>query len=141
MLSWEEYIKKGIVRKTYLDKEMIISLIKTSNESLEFFRDDVPNKNNSNVLLKNYYDSLREICEAIALSKEYKIYQHEAITLFLRDILKEEEISFKFDRVRILRNGIHYYGKSISKQETSKSIFDIKDIIKTLKSKYLKEYL
>jgi len=37
MLSWNEYIKKGIARKTSISRNIIISLIKTSNENLEFF--------------------------------------------------------------------------------------------------------
>lgn len=141
MLSWKEYLKKGVVRKAYLDKELISSLIKTVNEGLNFFKNTVPNENNTSILFKNYYDFLREICEAIALSKEYKIYQHEAITIFLKEILKEEEISFKFDRCRILRNRVHYYGKTISKQETLKAVSDIKSIISKLKLKYLNGYL
>jgi len=49
-------------------------------------------------------------------------------------------ISFKFDRFRILRNGIHYYRKTITKEETLKDIQDIKEIIKMLTQKYLREF-
>tara|TARA_Y100000310_G_C20299585_1_gene631111 strand:- start:46 stop:471 length:426 start_codon:yes stop_codon:yes gene_type:complete len=141
MLSWKKYLKKGVVRKTSSDKNLIKSLIEIAEGGLKFFKDKEINEENAGIILKNYYDSLREICEAVAILKEYKIYQHEAITLFLKDILKEEEISFKFNRFRILRNSIHYYGKTISKKETLKAISDIKSIIKTLKFKYLKEDL
>ena len=141
MLSWKEYLKRGIIRKASIDKNLIKSLIELGEEGLEFFKNKEISERNSGIIFKNYYDSLREVCEAVAISKEYKIYQHEAITLFLREILKEEEISFKFDRFRILRNSIHYYGKTISKEETIKAILDIKDIIKNLKFKYHKEYL
>ena len=140
MLSWNEYLSKGIIRRTSLDRNMIISLIRTAKEGIEFFEKDAVKDENARTLLKNYYDSLREICEAVALSKGYKIYQHEAITSFFKEVLKEEMISFKFDRFRILRNGIHYYGKDISKEETSKSIGDIKEIIKILTKKYLREF-
>ncbi|HUS50454.1 MAG TPA: hypothetical protein VMZ91_09835 [Candidatus Paceibacterota bacterium] len=141
MLSWKEYLKRGIIRKASIDKNLIKSLIELGEEGLEFFKNKEISERNSGIIFKNYYDSLREVCEAVAISKEYKIYQHEAITLFLREILEEEEISFKFDRFRVLRNSIHYYGKTISKEETIKAILDIKDIIKNLKFKYLKEYL
>jgi len=140
MLNWNESLKKGIVRRMSLDRNIIISLVKTAKEGIEFFEKDAVTDKNARTLFKNYYDSLREICEAVALSKEYKIYQHEAITLFLKEILQEEIISFKFDRFRILRNGIHYYGRTITKEETSKAIKDIKDIIRILKEKYLKEF-
>ena len=141
MLSWNEYLKKGIVRRMSLDKNIIISLVKTAKEGIEFFEKDAVTDKNARTLFKNYYDSLREICEAVALSKGYKIYQHEAITSFLKDTLNENIISLKFDRFRILRNGIHYYGKTITKEETLKFIQNIKEIIKILVQKYLKEYL
>ena len=141
MLSWKEYIKRGIVRKTSADKNFIKSLISMAEEGMEFFKDKELNEKNASILFKNYYDFLREICEAIALSKEYKIYQHEAITLFLREILHENDISFKFDRLRVLRNAVHYYGKHIMKDEVLKDISDIKLIIEKLKAKYLKGYL
>ncbi len=141
MLSWEEFIREGIVRKISIDKNLILSLIKTSNEGLNFFKDIKVNENNSSTLFKNYYDVLREICEALALSRGYKIYQHEAITSFLKTILREDKISYKFDRFRILRNGIHYYGKTILKEETERSINEIKEIINLIKRKYLNEYI
>lgn len=140
MLKWNEYLKKGIIRRTNLDDGLISSLIKTAKEGLEFFEKEKVNDKSSKVLFKNYYDSLREVCEAVALSKGYKIYQHEGITSFFKEILNEEIISFKFDRFRILRNGIHYYGKEVSKEETSKAISDIKRIIKFLIEKYLGEF-
>lgn len=140
MLNWKEYLKRGIVRPTTIDKNMITSLVKTSKESLDFFKNSVPDEKNSRTLLKNYYDSLREVCEATALSKGLKIYQHEAITLFLRDILNEPKISQKFDRFRVMRNNIHYYGKSISKEEVKDIIKDINAITKFLISKYLNQY-
>ncbi len=140
MLSWEEFIREGIVRKISIDKNLILSLLKTSDEGLNFFKDTKVKEDNSSTLFKNYYDALREICEALALSRGYKIYQHEAITSFLKNILREDRISYKFDRFRILRNGVHYYGKIIPEKETEKSINEIKEIIGLIKRKYLNEY-
>jgi len=70
----------------------------------------------------------------------YKIYFHEAIGLFLREILKEDVIFAKFDKFRIMRNGINYYGNTISLNEALQYIEDIKQIIDKMKLKYLKEF-
>lgn len=140
MLEWEKCIKKGLIRRTAINRGLIVSLIKTAKEGLGFFSGAAVKDETAGILFKNYYDLLREICEAVALSKGYKIYQHEAITSFLREVLREDTIASKFDRFRQLRNGIHYYGRAIPKEETERSIVDIKKIMETLKSKYLSEW-
>ena len=140
MRSWEEYVKGGIVRRTQINKGTIKSLIGMSENRLKIFSEMKLTEQNASVLFTNYYDSLREICEAIAVSKGYKIYLHEAIGLFLRETLKEEAIFVKFDKFRVMRNGVNYYGTPIPLNEAIQGIEDIKKIINQLKPKYLKEF-
>ena len=87
--------------------------------------------------MSGYYDILRAILEAIAISKGYKIYTHEAFTSFLR-LNNEEAIAEKFDTFRRIRNGINYYGEDISVKETEENVAEIRFLIKTLKNKFLK---
>ncbi|MFQ5531914.1 MAG: hypothetical protein ACE5ES_04825, partial [Candidatus Nanoarchaeia archaeon] len=63
------------------------------------------------------YDSLRELLECLALSKGYKIYNHECYTSFLKEIVNKSDLGDEFDKFRILRNNINYYGKQIDKEE------------------------
>ena len=140
MLSWNDYIKKGIVKKTFPNKGRIKTLIKIADNRIKLFSKIEIDEQIAPIIFTNYYDSLREICEALAISKGYKIYSHEAIGLFLREVLKEITIFMKFDRFRQLRNNIHYYGVLLSPTETKKAIKEIKEIISQLKLKYLKEF-
>ncbi|MBI4453716.1 hypothetical protein HY636_03670, partial [Candidatus Woesearchaeota archaeon] len=74
----------------------------------------------------------REYCEAIGYLKGYKFLDHESITYFLRDILKEEHISKKFDRYRKLRNGINYYGDDVNIETIKEAIIEIPELVKEL---------
>ena len=53
----------------------------------------------------------------MALVKGYKIYNHECYTAFLKEILNESSLGDEFDKFRILRNGINYYGRRITHEE------------------------
>ncbi len=88
--------------------------------------------------MSTYYDVLRSILEAISAIDGFKIYAHEAFTFFLRE--KNEEIfAEKFDRFRRIRNSINYYGKSIGIEEAKETSEEIKQVIKLLIDKYLRE--
>jgi hypothetical protein len=49
--------------------------------------------------LRELYEGMREYCEAIGYLRGYKFQDHESITYFLRDILKEQSISMKFEGI------------------------------------------
>ncbi len=140
-LSWEDQIKKGNVRKTISNKGRIIALINFSDNCFKIFSKIPLNDQNSSIIFTNFYEALREICEAVSLSKGYKIYTHEAIALFLKEILKEDAIFSKFDRFRMMRNGVNYYAKPVLMEETLSAIGDIEKIINQLKIKYLSKFI
>ena len=140
MLNWDEYVKQGVIRKTILNKGKIKALLQIANSRLKMISYIEINEENASVVFTNYYDSLREICEALALLNGYKIYLQEPIGLFLRDILKKNIFFMKFDRFRQLRNGINYYGRTIPLKEAKETIKDIKEMINKLKLEYLREF-
>ena len=141
MLSWDEHVRNGTIRKDAPNTGKIIALIKIADARINTMSKIKADKNNSSIIFTNYYDSLREICEAAASLKGYKIYLHEAIGLFLKNILNEEAIYSKFDRYRIMRNRVNYYGNLIPIEETLEAIKEINQIIEKLKTKYLAEFL
>ena len=141
MLSWQEYLRQGTVRKTEINASRIKALVQMSNDRIRVISEIKLDAQNASILFTNYYDALREVCEALALLKGYKIYLHETIGLFLREILNETVIFTKFDKLRILRNGVNYYGRAVHFNEAVQSIEDIKQIISELKVKYLKDYI
>ncbi len=136
-MNFKDFIKQGTVRKASIDEALAKSLIKNAKEDMKFFNSLNINENSCRRLMTNYYDILRSILEAIATLDGYKIYSHEAFAYFL----KEENLAVKFDRFRKIRNSINYYGSDISIEETKENISEIKDMIKILNNKYLKEVL
>jgi len=137
---FEDFLKRGNVRKSSKDDGLIKSLVKTAKSDLKFFNGLVINGDSSRRLVGIYYDILRSLLEALASRDGYKIYLHEAFTYYLKEIKEEEEISIKFDRFRKIRNSINYYGKDILVVEAEDIIKDLKGVIDIILKKYLNEY-
>ncbi len=74
------------------------------------------------------YDSLREILEALALLKGFKIYNHECYVSFLSEIINLKNEAFKFNEFRRIRNSINYYGKDISVEEGKQLIKEVLEL-------------
>ena len=134
---FEEFIKTGKARKTQPDISLTKSLIEMSKTHLKFASEIRITEQTASPLLANYYEALREICEAICAKQGYKVYSHEAFTAYLKEKLNEERISETFYRLRKLRNGVNYYGKQVSTNETKKSAEDVQKLIQILTNKYL----
>jgi hypothetical protein len=137
-MKFEDFIEKGLARKSSRDYELSKALIAQLKIDMEFLDGLEINEKSSRRLMSNYYDLLRSVLEAISSVKGYKIYSHEAFTYFLKEN-SEELLSVKFDRFRRIRNAINYYGEEISTEETKENIKEIKKMINFLKNKYLKE--
>ena len=79
------------------------------------------------------YDSLRERLEGLALLHGYKIYNHECYASFLSEVLHERELSHAFNRVRLIRNSINYYGKRLSLDDSREITKEIENLIQKVK--------
>lgn len=116
-MNFKDSLIEGKAKKIMPHKIRASSLFKSSIQAIETAKIIQLNSNTLKSILRELYEGLREYCEAIGYSKGYKFQDHESITYFLRDVLKEQSIFIKFDRYRRLRNGINYYGEiSILKQ-------------------------
>lgn len=135
-MNWNECKKKGFVKETSLDEGLIISLIESSKDKFASAERLGLDKVTSSSKIILSYDSLREILEALALKKGFKVYNHECFCDFLKDVCLEEDASFSFDRFRRIRNKVNYYGKKIPISESRLLIKEIND----LRNKLLKEY-
>jgi|SRR3989344_4759539 len=137
-MKLQEFIEKGMVRKSTKDISLAKSLILTANIDLMFLKNLEINDNSARKIMTNYYDVLRSLLEAISCLDGYKIYSHEAFFFLLKE-KGENQIAQKFDRFRKIRNSINYYGKNISVEEVKENKEEIIKIIDTLKIKFLKE--
>jgi len=137
-MDFEFYLRNGKVNKTAPNAIRAKSMIKSSKQAIDTAKSISLNENTSKSVFRELYEGLREYCEAIGYLKGYKFQDHESITYFLKDILKEESISRKFDRYRKLRNGINYYGESIDIEVIKEALQEIPALVEKL-SKYSKE--
>jgi hypothetical protein len=108
----DECFRNGMIKRTGVNQELINSLIEMSNSREITVKTAELNEVTISSYISLAYDSLREVLEAICVSKGYKVLSHICIGEFLRSIDKEFEFE-DFDRFRYIRNGINYYGTKV----------------------------
>ena len=136
-MDFNECIKKRIAKEVKEDKELMASLIKTSQNKFDSEKKLELSEVTSSSKISLLYDSLRELLEALAIKNGYKIYNHECYTYFLKEILNESIKGTEFDELRKIRNSINYYAKDISIEEAKEVLERIRklrvEIVKLLK--------
>ena len=123
---------EGYVQKIEKDDLRAKSLIKTAEDTLLSVQEIAIKEHNYNTILRELYEALRQYCEAIGYLRGYKFQSHEVITYFLVDLLKEENISLRFDHYRKLRNGINYYGRAVSKETVEKALVEVPKLMQKM---------
>ena len=137
-MNFENSLMDGKAKKVMPNKIRASSLFKSSIQAIETAKVIQLNPNTLKSILRELYEGLREYCEAIGYLRGYKFLDHESIGYFLRDILKEQSLSIKFDRYRRLRNGINYYGEDIDIETVKEATIEIPELVKRLE-KYSKD--
>ena len=137
-MNFENSLMDGKAKKVMPNKIRASSLFKSSIQAIETAKVIQLNPNTLKSILRELYEGLREYCEAIGYLRGYKFLDHESIGYFLRDILKEQSLSIKFDRYRRLRNGINYYGEDIDIETVKEAAIEIPELVKRL-GKYSKD--
>ncbi|HLD49467.1 MAG TPA: hypothetical protein VJB11_03815 [archaeon] len=128
MMDWEECCGRDIAKDVKADKDMISSLIKTSKNKSDTEEMIKLSAITASSKITLAYDSLRELLEALALKKGYKIYNHECYAAFLKEIMDESEAGDEFDKIRKIRNAVNYYGKDITEKEAENLILKIRKL-------------
>ena len=131
--TWKECMDEGKVRTASIDKGMSLSLIEMSDNRMDFLESQKISDRNASIIMSEYYEAMREVCEALITLKGFRCYSHECITFFIKEILEQEEIAIIFDRYRKVRNKINYYGKKVKPDFALQGKEDIKNIISELK--------
>ena len=76
-MDWRACNQKRLVKNISIDKSLIEDLIKSSADK-EYTASLIPLDDRSSAsAITLYYDALRELLEALAIRKGYKIYNHE----------------------------------------------------------------
>ena len=131
----ECYIK-GLIQKTAINLELIKSVIEMSNIKENTVKTANIDKINISAYVSMAYDSLREILEAICISKGYKVLSYVCLGELLKTIIDDFDFN-EFDRLRYARNGVNYYGVKIEYGQGKAFI----EKIFAMKAKLLEKYL
>lgn len=133
-MDWQDCVEKRFVKDISLDKNLIASLVLSSNNKRKSSQLlPLTNITASSKISLNY-DALRELLEALAIKHHFKVYNHACYTAFLKQIVKEYELANSFDKLRKIRNGINYYGHSIEQKEAKQILLDINHIIEKIEN-------
>jgi len=107
---------KGYVKKAFIDKELIKSLIEMADASEVTVNTGNINEITISSYVSTAYDSLRQVLEALSILNGYKVTNHVCLGELLVTLLKEFNYEI-FDRFRYIRNGISYYGKKVELEQ------------------------
>ena len=138
-MDWHECTFKKLIKETSLDKGLINSLIRSSNNKIYSNSKLKLEDNTASTKIGIVYDSLRELLEALAIKKGFKIYNHECFSAFLREICDMPNYALEFDRFRKIRNRINYYGNVVLRDEARQIIKDISLLRVSILRDYFRE--
>jgi len=138
-MDLDDCFKKGLIKRTEINRELIISLTEMSRIKEMATKTAQINSLNISAYVSMAYDSLREVLEAICISNGYKVLSHICIGELLKSLLEDFDYD-EFDRIRYIRNGINYYGTKVELSQGKEVINKIFAMKKGLLRKYLGKY-
>lgn len=136
-MDLKECFDKGLIKRTRVDKELIKSLVEMSRIKENAVKSAKIDENSISAYVSLAYDSLREVLEALCISKGYKVLSHVCLGELLNNIFKGFSYA-EFDRMRWIRNSINYYGTKVEFKQGLEIIKNILSMKKFLIEKYLK---
>ncbi len=137
-MDLDECYRKRLIKKTKINNELIRSLIKMSNIKESAVNAVNLDGVNISAYVSLAYDSLRELLEAVCISRGYKVLSHSCLGELLRTLIDDFNF-YEFDRMRYMRNGINYYGAAVEFSQGKEMINKMFLMKKTLHDKYLKD--
>lgn len=138
-MGLDDCYKKGYIRKIKVNSELIKSLIEMSDIKEKTIKSSKLDEINVSAYFSMAYDSLREILEAVSISRGFKVTSHLCLGELLKNILDEFDF-VNFDRFRYARNSVNYYGTKIDFIQGKELINKIFEMKKDILKKFLKEY-
>ncbi|MBU2616451.1 MAG: hypothetical protein KKB79_00510 [Nanoarchaeota archaeon] len=139
-MDLDECYEKGLIKKTKINSSLIRSLIEMSKINETTVKESKINEVNISSYVVLAYESLREVMEAICISRGFKVISHICLGELLKNLIEEFDFN-EFDRIRYLRNGINYYGTKIEINQGKEIIQKAFDTKNALLRKYLKELI
>ena len=135
-MDTDECFKKGLIKRTRKDLDLISSLIEMADIKEYAVKTANIDKINISAYVSLAYDSLREVLEALCISKGYKVLSHICIAELLSTLFDDFDY-FEFDRLRYTRNNVNYYGIKVNFKQGNEIIKKIFEMKKEIIKKYL----
>ena len=136
-MDLDDCYKKGFIRRVRENRELVKSLIEMSKSKEITVNSSDINSVSISSQVSLAYESLREILEAVSISKGYKVTSHLCLGELLKSLIKDFDFN-NFDRFRYIRNGINYYGTMIEIKQGKEIIKKIFEMRRDVLNKYLK---
>ena len=138
--KFEEYVKKGIIKKYSINKPRAKFLINEAEKSFNGLNKRLKcmgiDEDNANSIVKDCYDIIMEIARAKLILAGYSSagqFAHEAEVSYLAKVgFSDADISFLND-LRYFRNSVTYYGKILSVEYAKKVVEFIKKMYPKLR--------
>lgn len=128
-MDWTDCMKSRFVKQAKSDLNMEKSLAESASRKLKTQAMLALNDTTASSKIVLAYDALRELLEALALSKGFKLYNHECYCAFLSEVMGKSSLGERFDRIRKIRNNINYYGFHVKSDEAEQIISEIESLI------------
>lgn len=138
-MDLKDCFRKGLIKKTVPEDGLIRSLIAMAASKELAVRSAPITAETISAFVSLAYDALREVLEALCISRGHKVLSHICIGQLLRDLLPNFDYE-TFDRVRWIRNSINYYGKSVELEQGKKIIEQIFTLKKSTVQEHLSTY-
>jgi hypothetical protein len=144
MTKEEVYLNCGskglLIPKNELDAGKIKTMLKIAEEDLKVIELLGDKEDRWNTLYKLGYDVLHLLTEAFLLFDKVISLNHQCLFSCLCVKHPELELDWKFfEKIRTKRNGIHYYGSSVNKEDWKEIKIQLFLYIKNLKDKIKKK--
>jgi hypothetical protein len=138
---YNEFGTQGAYAPKKVDNDFIHKILKTSVEDIEYNEFLLQQKTiRWKAIFMLYYHVLRELCEALVLSQGMKVSNHQACFVYICVKFPHLEFDWEFfDRVRFIRNKVHYEGTSVSEKDWRSIDVQLKLYISTLRKEVEKK--
>ena len=139
-MSWQACLDEGRAKKVSPDLERAHSVRAMSERKFRWLAIQKMDAETASPILANYFDALSELCDSMLLARGLRVSAaaRDCVTCFIADVLKEGTLAEIFDRYRLIRNRINYYGKIVTLDTASEGVKEILEVFTKLKSKYAK---
>lgn len=137
MKEFERFVEEGEVKKRTPNPSQAENLIQKSRKRLNYAGERPIESENSDLILEDSYEAIREALDAFLVLNGFKSYSHEASIVY-----GFEELGLSYDKVnrlnkfRKLRNDSKYRGEEVTVKEAEDCLKMAQELLPYLNEKF-----